>query len=76
MKITLTENGPLKVEGTADLELNDHDGGPIDLGGRDPVFLCRCGASTKKPYCDGMHSKIGFQAAEAAVPGSGDKDAQ
>jgi CDGSH-type Zn-finger protein len=37
------------------------------LAGKEKIALCRCGASVKKPFCDGTHSKIGFQAAEAAV---------
>lgn len=62
------KNGPLMVSGDlGDLALKDGDGNPYDLGGQSKVYLCRCGASTKKPFCDGQHSKIGFEAAEAAV---------
>jgi 3-phenylpropionate/trans-cinnamate dioxygenase ferredoxin subunit len=62
--ITATENGPYKVEGPIDLR--DQDGNPIE-NTRSTVFLCRCGGSTKKPFCDGTHSRIGFRAAREAV---------
>ena len=61
--ITARPNGPLRVEGP--IRLIDVDGTEINLEGKAAVSLCRCGASTKKPFCDGTHSKIGFQAAEA-----------
>src|SRR3954454_6550615 len=61
-------NGPYVVTGT--IELRDTSGAVLPTQAR--VVLCRCGASTKKPFCDGTHSKIGFQAAAQAVPGSAD----
>lgn len=64
--ITVRPNGPLRVEGP--IKLVNTDGAEIDLTGRPAISLCRCGASGKKPFCDGTHAKIGFQAtAEAAV---------
>jgi CDGSH-type Zn-finger protein len=66
MRITPTENGPYKVEGALSLELVDPRGRPIPIQ-RDVVFLCRCGGSTNKPFCDGTHSRIGFQGAMRAV---------
>src|SRR3954451_15441221 len=59
-------NGPYVITGT--IELRDTSGAVLPTQAR--VVLCRCGASTKKPFCDGTHSKIGFQAAAQAVPGS------
>ena len=64
VQIQITENGPYKV--TGDIELLDHAGNPSPTPGNS-VFLCRCGGSTNKPFCDGTHSKIGFQGAMAAV---------
>ena len=68
IKITVRRNGPYRVEAPeGSLELVDADGNKYDLAGKTAFSLCRCGASVTKPFCDGTHSKIGFQAAEAAV---------
>ena len=69
MKITITENGPYKVEGAEGQELVGPDGAMVPLT-RDTVYLCRCGGSTTKPFCDGTHSRIGFEGAMAAVEGA------
>ena len=71
--IRLRQNGPYLVE-DEDVTVLDWNGKPYEITRR-PVALCRCGASTKKPFCDGTHSKIGFQAAESAVAGAEDKPA-
>ena len=52
-KITVNDNGSLKVEG--DFELVDRTGTPYDLGGREIISICRCGLSQNKPFCDGSH---------------------
>ena len=71
--IKLRPNGPYLIEGD-DVKVLDWNGAEYHVDRR-PIALCRCGGSTKKPFCDGTHSKTGFQAAEAAVPGSQDKPA-
>jgi CDGSH-type Zn-finger protein len=48
------------------VRLVDHQGNVVSTEGRKAISLCRCGASTKKPFCDGTHSKVGFRGAEAA----------
>jgi CDGSH-type Zn-finger protein len=67
VKISIRPNGPYLVESEGEVELIDPTGAKIDTTGRPKFALCRCGASVSKPFCDGTHSKIGFQAAEAAV---------
>jgi CDGSH-type Zn-finger protein len=58
-KITIRDNGSIRVEG--DFAIYDMNGNSFDLGGRGTIGLCRCGRSENKPFCDGTHSKIGFQ---------------
>ena len=71
--ITVRLNGSYKVEGD-DVKLVDWNGNEYQIPKR-PFALCRCGASKTKPFCDRSHTEIGFQAAEAAVPGSVDHPA-
>ncbi len=72
VKITIRPNGPYRVEDPNGLvELVDANGNKYDLTGKPAYSLCRCGASVNKPFCDGAHSRIGFQAAEAAVKKEG-----
>jgi CDGSH-type Zn-finger protein len=66
--VVATRNGPYLVTGDlTEREIRDGDGNLFDVTGKTRNFLCRCGASTTKPFCDGRHSKIGFKAVEAAV---------
>jgi CDGSH-type Zn-finger protein len=68
VRITVRTNGPYRVEAAeGELELVDAEGNKFDLTGKPAFSLCRCGGSVNKPFCDGTHSKIGFQGAESAV---------
>ena len=62
--IMIRNNGPYQIEG--EVLLVTADGTPVPTTPGKPLKLCRCGASTNKPFCDGMHSRIGFQGAQAA----------
>jgi CDGSH-type Zn-finger protein/uncharacterized Fe-S cluster protein YjdI len=53
-----TPNGSLKV--TGNLEIVTGTGRTINRVTQ--VFLCRCGQSKTKPYCDGSHKAAGFVA--------------
>ena len=59
MKITVANNGPLRLEG--EFTICDGAGREFGLGGRTAISLCRCGHSENKPFCDGSHKRVGFQ---------------
>ena len=56
IKVTPQPNGSLKVEGN--LEIVSGTGRTVDRVTK--VFLCRCGHSRNKPFCDGSHKTAGF----------------
>lgn len=63
--IRCRENGPYLIQ--AQIKIVDHLGNEFALPpGKDNIALCRCGHSKNKPFCDGSHRQVGFQAAETA----------
>ena len=65
VQINTRENGPLLVTGP--ITLTDHQGNAFDLGGKETIALCRCGATKNRPFCDGAHKSCDFTAAELAT---------
>ena len=63
--IKVRENGSLRVEGD-DVKVVDAEGAEYQILKR-PFALCRCGGSANKPFCDGTHKRIGFQASSSAT---------
>jgi len=57
VKMTLIPNGPVKLTGP--IEIVSATGETVERCTE--VFLCRCGGSARKPYCDGTHKRIGFR---------------
>ena len=53
--VTIIENGPIFIDGVIDIVQGDK------MVEHKQCYLCRCGGSNKKPYCDGTHKKIDFK---------------
>lgn len=51
-----TENGPYEVTGEVSIVAPD---GTV-LRETSKAYLCRCGHSAKKPFCDGSHKRVGW----------------
>jgi len=54
VQISVTHNGPLMVNGNC--VITDKDGTETIKEGK--FALCRCGLSSKKPFCDGAHKTL------------------
>lgn len=57
-KITVKDHGSIQVEG--EFEVYDLKGKKFDLTGKQTIYLCRCGHSKNKPFCDGAHKAANF----------------
>ncbi len=57
-RLSLIPDGPLHVSGPA--EIVRHDGDPIEPPAPE-FYLCRCGRSMNKPFCDGSHARTGWR---------------
>ena len=56
VRVTSQKDGPLAVEGSLEIV----SGTGRTLNRTEKTWLCRCGQSSNKPYCDGTHRKVGF----------------
>jgi len=57
LRVEPLEDGPLKISGA--LEICSGTGRTVSR--TCSTRLCRCGASSNKPFCDGSHRRIGFR---------------
>ncbi len=63
--IRVRTNGPFLVEGP--VTIIDANGNVFPINSDKPaVALCRCGQSSRRPFCDGTHNRCGFVSAELA----------
>lgn len=51
-------NGPLMVEGRVEFRA----AAGVAFVTEERTWLCHCGQSANKPFCDGTHKKVGFAA--------------
>ena len=64
LKIDPRPNGPLQVSGGVSLVNSRGEAVATEA----TYWLCRCGSSSKKPFCDGTHKTNGFASARLSDP--------
>jgi CDGSH-type Zn-finger protein len=78
VRVAVTANGPYQVEGVQSVTrrrpVTSDDSKPmtwrtvVRLATEDTMWMCRCGNSRNKPFCDGSHDRVGFDGMETAPP--------
>jgi len=63
VRIKVLKDGPYEVKGAVQLVDMKRDAFTVS---EDPIYLCRCGRSATKPFCDGTHKSVGFQSDDVA----------
>jgi len=54
-EVRILKDGPIMIKGVFTFK---DSSGKITRGEQE-LYLCRCGGSSSKPWCDGTHKKIG-----------------
>jgi CDGSH-type Zn-finger protein len=54
-EVTIQKNGPIMIKGV--FRFRDSSGKITE--GEQELYICRCGGSATKPWCDGTHKRIG-----------------
>lgn len=57
LQIDVSENGPILINGPAQIKYKGNE----EFKESKTIALCRCGLSSRKPYCDGTHNREGFK---------------
>jgi CDGSH-type Zn-finger protein len=67
------DDGPLRYRRGDEAENRGTLQGPdrTEIQIRDSALLCRCGASDRRPFCDGSHLSVGFSSEKKWKPGAG-----
>ena len=66
MVIKGLKNGPYEIKLEGKKFVVEKEGGSQEVK-EGAIYLCRCGFSKNKPFCDGSHGRCGFEAPEVII---------
>ena len=60
LKVTIFDDGPVEIHGPVTI-LDEKGNTVATMGAGETAYLCRCGSSNDKPFCDGTHDLARFK---------------